>query len=139
MSMSSLLAPEATRTEADEGERALALFHPAVRTWFERRFAHGPTLAQARGWPAIARGEDTLIAAPTGSGKTLSAFLLCIDRLYRAAAQGELSEAGVQVVYVSPLKALVVDIRQNLQEPLEQIAEVARELGYAAPEIRVGA
>lgn len=122
----------------DDERRALALFHPAVRAWFERRFPHGPTDAQVRGWPAIARGEDTLIAAPTGSGKTLSAFLLCIDRLYRAAERGELPETGVEVVYVSPLKALVVDIRQNLEEPLEQIAEVARELGFVPPELRVG-
>jgi len=128
----------AASIELDETERALALFHPAVRAWFERRFPHGPTQAQARGWPAIARGEDTLIAAPTGSGKTLSAFLLCIDRLYRAAERGELAEGAVEVVYVSPLKALVVDIRQNLEEPLEQIAEVARELGFTPPEIRVG-
>ncbi|HYP90822.1 MAG TPA: DEAD/DEAH box helicase, partial [Polyangiaceae bacterium] len=141
MSMSHCLPGEpqlATDGSADDEQRALALFHPAVRAWFERRFPQGPTNAQTRGWPAIARGEDTLIAAPTGSGKTLSAFLLCIDRLYRAAAQGELSEAGVQVVYVSPLKALVVDIRQNLEEPLEQIAQVARELGFVAPTIRVG-
>jgi len=142
MSMSESLpwTREATTagTAHDESERALGLFHPAVRAWFERRFPHGPTQAQARGWPAIARGEDTLIAAPTGSGKTLSAFLLCIDRLYRAAAGGELADAAVEVVYVSPLKALVVDIRQNLEEPLEQIAEVARELGFVPPEIRVG-
>ncbi len=124
--------------EQRQGEEALALFHPAVRTWFERRFPHGPTQAQAHGWPAIARGEDTLIAAPTGSGKTLSAFLLCIDRLYRAADRAELQDGSVEVVYVSPLRALVVDIRQNLEEPLEQIAEVARELGFTAPEIRVG-
>lgn len=125
--------------EAEAEARALALFHPAVRAWFERRFPHGPTQAQAQGWPAIARGEDTLIAAPTGSGKTLSAFLLCIDRLYRAADRGELVDGAVDVVYVSPLKALVVDMRQNLQEPLEQIAEVARELGFEPPAIRVGA
>jgi ATP-dependent Lhr-like helicase len=124
--------------EPRESDETLALFHPALRTWFQRRFPHGPTLAQARGWPAIARGEDTLIAAPTGSGKTLSAFLLCIDRLYRAADRGELVDGAVEVVYVSPLKALVVDIRQNLEEPLEQIAEVARELGGVVPEIRVG-
>ena len=124
--------------EEHGAQLALELFHPAVRAWFERRFVHGPTQAQARGWPAIARGEDTLIAAPTGSGKTLSAFLLCIDRLYRAADRGELAEQGVEVVYVSPLKALVVDIQQNLEQPLLQIAEVARELGYAPPLIRVG-
>jgi ATP-dependent helicase Lhr and Lhr-like helicase len=143
MAMSETLpwAPDAARARLDqlEAAEALELFHPAVRTWFERRFPHGPTQAQARGWPAIARGEDTLIAAPTGSGKTLSAFLLCIDRLYRAAERAELADAAVEVVYVSPLKALVVDIRQNLEEPLEQIAEIARELGLAAPEIRVAA
>jgi ATP-dependent Lhr-like helicase len=143
MAMSEILPwapPDAARASLDEHEaaQALELFHPAVRTWFERRFPHGPTPAQARGWPAIARGEDTLIAAPTGSGKTLSAFLLCIDRLYRAAERAELAEAAVEVVYVSPLKALVVDIRQNLEEPLEQIAEISRELGLTVPEIRVG-
>ncbi len=62
---------------------ALASFHPAVRLWFERRFPRGPTEPQARGWPAIASGRDTLIAAPTGTGKTLAAFLVCIDHLYR--------------------------------------------------------
>ncbi|HEY6081536.1 MAG TPA: DEAD/DEAH box helicase [Polyangiaceae bacterium] len=129
----------ARELQADPASQAaLALFHPAVRTWFERRFPHGPTEAQAQGWPAIARGENTLIAAPTGSGKTLSAFLLCIDRLYRAAERGELEGGAVEVVYVSPLKALVVDIRHNLEQPLEEIAAVARELGLEAPEIRVG-
>lgn len=63
---------------------ALEAFHPAVRTWFERRFPEGPTEPQQRGWPTIAEGRDTLIAAPTGTGKTLSAFLVCIDRLFRA-------------------------------------------------------
>ena len=64
---------------------AIDSFHPAVRTWFTRRFPKGPSEPQAVGWPAIARGRDTLIAAPTGTGKTLSAFLVCIDRLFRAA------------------------------------------------------
>jgi ATP-dependent Lhr-like helicase len=147
MSMSEqpgLAAPSAeprgnVAVEGDAAARALGLFHPAVRTWFERRFPHGPTEAQTQGWPVIARGDSALIAAPTGSGKTLSAFLLCIDRLYRAAERGELHEGAVEVVYVSPLKALVADIRHNLEQPLEQIAEVARELGLPAPEIRVGA
>src|SRR5262249_2186821 len=110
---------------------------------------------QARGWTEIAAGRHTLIAAPTGSGKTLAAFLVCIDRLYRAheaaacqpagsdddgaypAATGEEPVAGPQVVYVSPLKALAVDIWQNLERPLSEIAAAAAELGLPAPSIRV--
>src|SRR5438093_3190404 len=115
----------------------LETFHPAVRTWFERTFPDGPTPPQEGGWREIAAGRNTLIAAPTGSGKTLAAFLVCIDRLYRsyeaAASLGE----GPQVVYVSPLKALAVDVHQNLETPLREIAEVADELGLSAPEIRV--
>ena len=112
-------------------------FHPAVRTWFERRFPDGPTEPQEAGWREIAAGRHTLIAAPTGSGKTLAAFLVCIDRLYRAAEQTGEHAAGPQVVYVSPLKALAVDIQQNLEAPLREIAAVAAELGLAAPDIRV--
>ena len=104
------------------------------------------------GWQEIAAGRHTLIAAPTGSGKTLAAFLVCIDRIYRAhdasaaqrasrqpAAEADTraGPAGPQVVYVSPLKALAVDIRQNLERPLAEIAEVAAELGLTAPDIRV--
>src|SRR5213078_1240430 len=85
---------------------ALARFHPAVRTWFERRFGEGPTEAQAGGWPAIAAGRDTLICAPTGSGKTLAGFLAAIDSLYRAHEAGERIEGVTRVVYLSPLKAL---------------------------------
>ncbi|HYW25338.1 MAG TPA: DEAD/DEAH box helicase, partial [Terriglobales bacterium] len=113
------------------------VFHPAVRTWFERRFPDGPTPPQAGGWAEIAAGRDTLIAAPTGSGKTLAAFLVCVDRLYRAHAEGVLTDEGTQVVYVSPLKALAVDIHQNLEAPLREIAAVAAELGLDAPGIRV--
>ncbi|MPY82465.1 MAG: DEAD/DEAH box helicase [Actinophytocola sp.] len=112
-------------------------FHPAVRTWFERRFPHGPTAPQADGWRAIADGHDTLIAAPTGSGKTLAAFLVYIDRLYRAHERGEPERDGPQVVYVSPLKALAVDIQQNLEQPLREIADTADELGLSAPDIRI--
>ena len=107
----------------------LESFHPAVRGWFERRFPAGPTEPQAAGWHEIAAGRHTLIAAPTGSGKTLAAFLVCIDRFYRAHDQHcphdlycghdveVLPEApgpaggGPQVVYVSPLKALATDIQ----------------------------
>jgi ATP-dependent helicase Lhr and Lhr-like helicase len=112
-------------------------FHPAVRAWFEQRFPAGPTPPQAGGWAEIAAGRHTLIAAPTGSGKTLAAFLVCIDRIYRAYEEGTEPTAGPQVVYVSPLKALAVDIRQNLERPLAEIAEVAARLGMKAPDIRV--
>jgi ATP-dependent helicase Lhr and Lhr-like helicase len=114
-------------------------FHPAVRAWFERRFPDGPTAPQEGGWREIAAGNDTLIAAPTGSGKTLAAFLVCIDRLCRAGppAAGADAPRGPQVVYVSPLKALAVDIQQNLDAPLREIGEVAARLGLTAPDIRV--
>jgi len=118
-------------------------FHPAVRTWFERRFPAGPTQPQTAGWAEIMAGRHTLIAAPTGSGKTLAAFGVCIDRIYRAyqasveAGAEAAGAAGPEVVYVSPLKALAVDIRQNLERPLAEIAEVAAELGMPAPDIRV--
>src|SRR5262245_63766315 len=79
-------------------------FHPAVGTWFRRRFPEGPTPPQRDGWPRIAAGDDTLIAAPTGSGKTLAAFLQCIDRLYVAHEAGEPVADIARVVYVSPLK-----------------------------------
>src|SRR5450631_3671127 len=101
----------------------LESFHPAVRTWFAGRFPAGPTEPQADGWQEIAAGRHTLIAAPTGSGKTLAAFLVCIDRIYRAhevndqARESTGRAAGPQVVYVSPLKALAVDIWQNLEAP----------------------
>jgi ATP-dependent Lhr-like helicase len=112
----------------------LAGFHPAVAEWFLRRFPEGPTEPQARGWPLIASGADTLIAAPTGSGKTLAGFLVAIDSLYNAGDEGDVA----RVVYVSPLKALAVDIAENLQRPLAEIAAVAVELGFVPPDIRVG-
>ncbi len=112
-------------------------FHPAVQSWFAGRFPDGPTPAQQRGWPNIAAGHDTLIAAPTGSGKTLAAFLVCIDRLLREALRGSLPDE-TRVLYVSPLKALAVDVARNLTEPLAEIRAVAAQQGIALPEIRVG-
>ena len=94
-------------------------------------------MPQARGWTEIAAGRDTLIAAPTGSGKTLAAFLVCINRLYRSQDDGARAAGGPQVVYVSPLKALAVDIQQNLEGPLREIAHVATELRLPAPQIEV--
>src|SRR5690606_5769170 len=108
-------------------------FHPAVRTWFERRFG-APTDAQAAGWPRILEGRDTLLAAPTGSGKTLAAFLVGIDGLIRGAEAADLPDETA-IVYVSPLKALGNDIQRNLEEPLAEIREVAEELGYNLPRI----
>jgi ATP-dependent Lhr-like helicase len=112
-------------------------FHPAVATWFERRFPEGPTEAQLEGWPAVRSGTDTLIAAPTGSGKTLAGFLVAIDAAYRAHERGEALEGRTRVVYVSPLKALAVDIHQNLERPLAEIAQVASEMGLGVPPITV--
>ncbi|MGH9187316.1 MAG: DEAD/DEAH box helicase [Acidimicrobiales bacterium] len=112
-------------------------FHPAIAEWFRRRFPDGPTEPQAQGWPHIAAGRDTLIAAPTGSGKTLAGFLVAIDSLYRAQERGEDVSTVTRAVYVSPLKALAVDIAENLERPLTEIAEVAAELGLDPPAIRV--
>src|SRR5437764_4539832 len=109
---------------------ALSLFLPPVREWFRSALGE-PTPAQRQGWPAIAAGQNTLILAPTGSGKTLAAFLACLDRLWR---QDPLPR-GVQVLYVSPLKALNNDIHRNLQVPLEGVAETARRLGEKLPRI----
>ncbi|PWU16904.1 MAG: hypothetical protein C5B48_16690, partial [Candidatus Rokuibacteriota bacterium] len=123
------VSSQTTSTEDTDGRSILARFHPAVRTWFDRRFPEGPTEAQTGGWPEIAAGRHTLICAPTGSGKTLAGFLAAIDGLYRAHEAGAQIEGVTQVVYLSPLKALAVDVHTNLEEPLEEIAEVARELG----------
>ena len=98
-------------------------FHPLIEQWFLSRF-HGPTEPQEQGWPHIAAGEHTLIAAPTGSGKTLTAFLACIDRLLKRALAGELRDE-VSVVYVSPLRALSNDMHRNLEEPLAEILALA--------------
>ncbi len=105
-------------------------FQPACRRWFENAFS-SPTRTQADAWAAIRRGSHTLIAAPTGSGKTLAAFYAGLDRLV---GQGEALAAGVQILYVSPLKALNNDIHRNLRIPLAGIAELR---GDSAPEIRI--
>ncbi len=125
--------PVAPRTDLVEGVE----FHPAVAAWFERRFPQGPTPPQREGWPLLAAGRSTLVAAPTGSGKTLAGFLMCINDLYLEHARGG-STAGARVAYVSPLKALAVDIAENLERPLREIAEVAEELGLSAPGLTVG-
>src|SRR5437867_367295 len=109
-------------------------FHPLVEEWFKRSFA-GPTRAQELAWNEITSGHDVLISAPTGSGKTLAAFLVCLDRLVRAALRGSL-EDKTEAVYVSPLKALSNDIHKNLEKPLAEIAALAGEKGLLMPPIR---
>ena len=112
------------------------IFHPAVAEWFHAVFA-AATAPQKRGWPAIARGESTLILAPTGSGKTLTAFLWSLNRLMFE----PVPEAGARcrVLYISPLKALAVDVERNLRAPLAGIANVAAGQGmpFHTPAIAV--
>jgi len=113
----------------------LTRFHPLVQEWFNATF-EAPSPPQAAGWPKIAAGKDTLICAPTGTGKTLTAFLSSLDTLFRRAAKGGLDDR-LYVLYVSPLKALSNDIQKNLQEPLRGIYAAADAAGVIAPEIRV--
>jgi len=115
---------------------SLELFHPVIQQWFQSRFA-APTEPQQRAWPHLARGEDVLIAAPTGSGKTLTAFLAAIDRLLRQAESGELPNE-IRVVYISPLRALSNDMHRNLEVPLAEILAVAEERGLQVGAIRAG-
>jgi ATP-dependent helicase Lhr and Lhr-like helicase len=123
-----------TMARAPKIDPALEPFHPAVREWFASSFA-SPTKAQQLGWPAIARGEWTLITAPTGSGKTLTAFLWALDRLMFTPRPPK--ERRCRVIYVSPLKALAVDVERNLRAPLAGISNVATARGdeFVIPEI----
>ena len=100
---------------------ALNNFHPACQSWFNAQFG-APTVAQTQAWPAIQAGRHTLISAPTGSGKTLAAFYAAIDSLVQRGLNRQLGD-GVQILYVSPLKALSNDIHKNLEIPLDGIAE----------------
>ena len=114
-----------------------ACFHPVTAAWFQAVF-DAPTAPQRQGWPVIARGESALILAPTGTGKTLAAFLWCLDRLMlHPAPRGQ--QDGTRVVYVSPLKALAVDVERNLRSPLAGIANMARRMGatFREPTISV--
>lgn len=114
---------------------SLSFAHPLVREWFLTKLGE-PTEPQKMGWPAILAEEPTLISAPTGSGKTLAAFLVCIDKLVKQAAKGELKDE-TEVLYVSPLKALVNDIQKNLIQPLTEILALGKAQGLTLPEIRV--
>jgi ATP-dependent helicase Lhr and Lhr-like helicase len=129
--------PREVKTNAKAAaEAALSLFHPITAKWFRAVF-DAPTAPQVEGWPAIARGESTLILAPTGTGKTLTAFLWCLDKLMMQTAPG--AERGCRVVYLSPLKALAADVERNLRSPLVGIANMAKREGVDVrmPEISV--
>ncbi|NLO37014.1 MAG: DEAD/DEAH box helicase, partial [Clostridiaceae bacterium] len=93
------------------------LFSPSTDRWFCRAVGQ-PTAVQSEAWPVIASGRHTLVSAPTGTGKTLAAFLVFIDRLRQLARRGELKQA-LQLIYISPLKSLAGDIRENLDRPLQ--------------------
>ncbi|HAG21142.1 MAG TPA: ATP-dependent DNA helicase [Pseudomonas sp.] len=113
----------------------LCRFHPAVAGWFSRSFP-APTPAQAAAWPLVRAGRSTLVAAPTGSGKTLTAFLAAIDALVQQGlTEGGLVD-GTQVLYVSPLKALSNDIHINLEQPLAGIGAELQRLGLPPVDIR---
>lgn len=116
--------------------RVLDRFTPATQDWFRGAFA-APTNAQAGAWEAISAGKHALVVAPTGSGKTLSAFLWAIDSVFREKADAA-DSTGTRILYISPLKALGVDVERNLRSPLVGIGQSARRLGIHAPGVTVG-
>ncbi len=109
---------------------------PATRNWFTGAF-RAPTAAQEGAWRAIGAGSDVLVVAPTGSGKTLAAFLSALDRLASSRPR-RMREKRCRVLYVSPLKALAVDVERNLRSPLTGIRQESVRLGLPEPEVRVG-
>jgi ATP-dependent Lhr-like helicase len=115
---------------------ALEAFSPATRAWFTAAFA-AATAAQLGAWNAVSAGQDALVVAPTGSGKTLAAFLWSLDRLATEPVPAERTRR-CRVLYVSPLKALAVDVERNLRAPLTGIRQTAHRLGLPVPEIEVG-
>lgn len=120
----------------DMAGSALDSFSPATRSWFTGAFS-APTAAQEGAWRAIGEGSDVLVVAPTGSGKTLAAFLASLDRLAAVPPPAEATKR-CRVLYVSPLKALAVDVERNLRSPLTGIRQESVRLGLPEPDVRVG-
>ena len=128
-------------------KNVLAKFRPQVAGWFADVFA-SPTPVQEEAWQAISAGANALVVAPTGSGKTLAAFLWALNSLVEREGQTALplsneparegAHDGVRVLYISPLKALGVDVENNLRAPLNGIARTAERLGLDVPDITVG-
>lgn len=127
MAKTSTAQAESAATRVAAESNALALFHPCTQAWFTEAFAN-PTRVQSESWPFLRRGESSLMLAPTGSGKTLAAFLAALDGLLFGEKK---SEPGVKVIYISPLKALGVDVDRNLRAPLAGISAVAAREGTA--------
>ncbi|MFE0132218.1 ATP-dependent helicase [Streptomyces sp. NPDC059037] len=121
---------------ASGAHSALDEFSPATRGWFTGAFS-APTSAQAGAWRAIGEGSDVLVVAPTGSGKTLAAFLAALDQLASTPPPAD-PKKRCRVLYVSPLKALAVDVERNLRSPLTGIRQESVRLGLPEPEVRVG-
>ena len=119
----------------DMSSDPLAVFSPATATWFREVFAR-PTAAQVGAWQAVAAGENALVIAPTGSGKTLAAFLWALDDLTRSPLPP--AKQRCRVLYVSPLKALAVDVERNLRAPLAGITQTALRLDQTPPNVTVG-
>jgi ATP-dependent Lhr-like helicase len=113
-------------------KKTLTLFHPLIQHWFESRF-QTPTDIQSKAWPVISRGEHALVCAPTGTGKTLTAFLWAINQLIT----GQWEEGHTHVLYISPLKALNTDIKENLLVPLKEIRHLFTKQGQQFPSVRV--
>ncbi|GHG44773.1 DEAD/DEAH box helicase [Streptomyces griseocarneus] len=130
------MANDTEHVPADDPAASLDAFSPATRAWFTGAFT-APTAAQAGAWRAIGEGSDVLVVAPTGSGKTLAAFLASLDRLASTPPPAERGKR-CRVLYVSPLKALAVDVERNLRSPLTGIRQESVRLGLPEPDIRVG-
>ncbi|HET9188685.1 MAG TPA: DEAD/DEAH box helicase, partial [Acidothermaceae bacterium] len=135
------MTPKQPKTRSDDDLSAhapsepLSGFSAITRDWFTSAFAR-PTQAQQQAWAAISRGEHTLVVAPTGSGKTLAAFLWALDRIASTPAPAE-KGTRCRVLYISPLKALAVDVERNLRSPLVGMRQAATRLGMPAPGIEV--
>ena len=130
------MARKRLKTDQDvQAHSALSGFLPPVREWFEQRFGVASP-PQRLGWPSIAAGQNTLIVAPTGSGKTLASFLAALNWLWQQPDHGQ--SKGVRLLYLSPLKALNVDIARNLEGPLAEILQQAERTGFPLRPLQVG-
>jgi ATP-dependent helicase Lhr and Lhr-like helicase len=136
MDMAGPTSPPSAAASRPAGDDPLAGFGAPARDWFTGAF-QAPTTAQAGAWSAIGEGSDVLVVAPTGSGKTLAAFLAALDRLSLTPPPAE-TRRRCRVLYVSPLKALAVDVQRNLRAPLAGLRQAAQRLGLPEPEIEVG-